>query len=107
MPSPFPGMDPYLEGAAWGIMHHQFSSQIARLLVPRLRPKYYVETTERFVSVSPDDESPEFRITVGKVTDLYPDVAIVREGSGRAAVESSAIVPAPIQMMTIVPEPIP
>jgi hypothetical protein len=30
MPSPFPGMDPYLEGSM--NFHHQFSAEIARQL---------------------------------------------------------------------------
>jgi hypothetical protein len=106
MPSPFPGMDPYLEGVAWGTLHVQFIAQMARLLVPQLRPKYFVETGERFVSVVEEDESSEDRPS-GKVTDLYPDVAVVREGGAIAAGTSSGIVPAPIQMMTVVPEPIP
>lgn len=32
MPSPFPGMDPYLEGRRWMGFHHQLVSEIARQL---------------------------------------------------------------------------
>lgn len=49
MPSPFPGMDPYLEGSLWTTVHSQLSSEIARQLAPRLQPKYLALTTERFV----------------------------------------------------------
>ena len=31
MPSPFPGMDPYLEGSAWMGVHTELSVEIARL----------------------------------------------------------------------------
>jgi hypothetical protein len=49
MPSPFPGMDPYLEGARWMTVHAQLTAEIARQLAPKLRPKYVALTTERFV----------------------------------------------------------
>jgi hypothetical protein len=32
MPSPFPGMDPYLEGSEWTSVHAELSSEIARQL---------------------------------------------------------------------------
>jgi hypothetical protein len=41
MPSPFPGMDPYLEGDLWTSFHILFAVEIARQLVPRLRPRYW------------------------------------------------------------------
>ena len=47
MPSPFPGMDPYLEGSM--NFHHQFSAEIARQLSPKLLPKYVAVMAERFV----------------------------------------------------------
>ena len=40
MPSPFPGMDPYLEGDNWTSFHTHFATEIARQLTPKLRPKY-------------------------------------------------------------------
>ncbi len=103
MPSPFPGMDPYLEGVAWGTLHIQLVAQMARLLVPQVIPKYAVETSQRFVSVMPDEEATELRL----VTTLYPDVSVVRDGGGSNAVGGRAIVPAPIQMMTVMPEAVP
>ena len=38
--SPFPGMDPYLEGDLWTAFHADFAHQIQAQLMPRLRPKY-------------------------------------------------------------------
>src|SRR5438309_1878856 len=58
MPSPFPGMDPYLEGARWMTVHAQLTAEIARQLAPRLRPKYVALTTERFVLDEADDPAP-------------------------------------------------
>lgn len=49
MPSPFPGMDPYLEGSLWTSVHFALSAEIARQLAPKLRPRYLVLPAERFV----------------------------------------------------------
>lgn len=46
MPSPFPGMDPYLEGSLWMTVHAQLSAEIARQLAPLLRPRYLALTVE-------------------------------------------------------------
>lgn len=41
MPSPFPGMDPYLESPViWPDVHHGLISEIQAALNPRLRPRY-------------------------------------------------------------------
>jgi hypothetical protein len=37
-------MDPYLEGSEWVSVHAELSSEIARQLAPKLRPKYIVRT---------------------------------------------------------------
>ncbi|MBI4601887.1 MAG: DUF4058 family protein, partial [Planctomycetes bacterium] len=39
MPSPFSGMDPYLE-ETWMGVHSQLVAEIARQLAPKLRPRY-------------------------------------------------------------------
>src|SRR6266403_3198531 len=49
MPSPFPGMDPFLEGRHWMGVHTQLCAEIARQLTPRIVPKYVALTNERFV----------------------------------------------------------
>lgn len=43
MPSPFPGMDPYLEGRERVSVYAGLSSEIARQLAPLLRPKYVAQ----------------------------------------------------------------
>jgi hypothetical protein len=41
MPSPFPGMNPYLEqDDAWHDFHEKFLPAIAERLVPQVRPNY-------------------------------------------------------------------
>jgi len=45
MPTPFPGMDPYLEQPrAWSQLHNHLIIDIQRFLTPVLRPKYIVDT---------------------------------------------------------------
>jgi hypothetical protein len=51
MPSPFPGMDPYLEGGLWTTFHFAFGAEIVRQLAPRLRPRYLVLPVEREMAV--------------------------------------------------------
>jgi Protein of unknown function (DUF4058) len=48
MPSPFPGVDPYLENAEfWSEVHHRLITAIAIALGPALRPKYRVAIEKR------------------------------------------------------------
>ena len=70
MPSPFPGMDPYLEGSEWVSMHVELSSEIARQLAPLLRPKYVVRTARQCTTEVLDD----LAITAG----IYPDGRVPR-----------------------------
>jgi hypothetical protein len=48
MPSPFPGVDPYLENPEfWSEVHHRLITAIAIALGPALRPKYRVAIEKR------------------------------------------------------------
>ncbi|BCX04267.1 MAG: hypothetical protein KatS3mg053_2205 [Candidatus Roseilinea sp.] len=87
MPSPFPGMDPYLEGEEWSSVHTALSVEIARQLAPKLRPRYVARTELRFAAQG---------------SDVYPDVGVaVREAqvTYRAG--------PPLEMTTFVPESAP
>ena len=55
MLSPFPGMDPYLEGELWTTVHSQLAAEIARQLAPKIAPRYVARTEKRFVITAPDD----------------------------------------------------
>jgi hypothetical protein len=69
MPSPFPGMDPYLEHpSAWSNVHHRLITAIADVLAPQLLPKYQVLIEERIYQVEQQDS-----ILVG-----VPDVTVQR-----------------------------
>lgn len=47
MPSPFPGMDPFIESQKWEAFHFQLIMEIARTLVPQVRPRYEVVPERR------------------------------------------------------------
>src|SRR5262245_37835280 len=98
MPSPFPGMDPYLESPSWMTVHSQLIAEIARQLAPKLRPRYLALTTERYIVESPDDVA---------VTTVYPDVGVRESGRQSSVSRSTAIAAAPMQLATVMPEPIP
>jgi len=49
MPSPFPGMDPYLEGDLWQEFHDTLAHKIRNQLLPQLQPKYVAQ--RRLVTV--------------------------------------------------------
>ncbi len=56
MPSPFPGMDPYLESPRhWGDVHLGLISEIQAQLNRQLRPRYHVRVEER-VYVSDEND---------------------------------------------------
>ena len=68
MPSPFPGMDPYLEGRnIWPDVHNALIVTIRDALVPAVAPAYYVAIEERTYIVEEEGEK-----LVGR-----PDVAII------------------------------
>lgn len=69
MASPFPGMDPYLEGYLWPDVHNALAAKIRQVLTPALRPRYAARLNIYVV----EDTSPE-----GDVGILYPDVEIMR-----------------------------
>lgn len=51
MPSPFPGMDPYLEQSAfWSSFHSRLIVAIADYIAPQIMPKYYIEVETRTYS---------------------------------------------------------
>lgn len=69
MPSPFPGMDPYLEAGLWPDVHNALASKIRAFLAPQLRPKYAARLEIYVV----EDTSFDSEIGI-----LYPDVEVLR-----------------------------
>ena len=101
MPSPFPGMDPWLEGPLWSTMHSQLAAEIARQLSPRLLPRYVALTNEWFVLADPEGVSIS-------TPDLYPDVGIQETRRIRESDDATATaVASPVQLTTVMPARIP
>lgn len=69
MPSPFPGMDPYLEGYMWADVHQALAYQFRRQLAPLVEPQYAVRLE---VSMFND------RVPASELGIIFPDVEIVR-----------------------------
>lgn len=83
MPSPFPGMDPYLEASyRWQDFHTQFLVSIREVLVPKVRPRYSVHI-ERYVSLMEWETGEE-------VAKRRPDVTIT-EGEPLAPATSGVV----------------
>lgn len=78
MPSPFPGMDPWLERSDhWPDVHNRLIAAIGDVLGPQLRPRYFVALEERVYV-----EEAQGLTLVGR-----PDLAVVgsrRTGGGDA-----------------------
>lgn len=86
MPSPFPGMDPYLENPGfWPDVHATLIAETRNILNVRLRPSYMARIEER-VYIS-DEHDPGRKVIV-------PDVRILERepGSGTTASTGGAAV---------------
>ena len=71
MPSPFPGMDPYLEDEEfWHEFHSNLSGAIQAQLVPLARPKYRVSVEPTIVYEAVETGDRHF---------MRPDVTVLRE----------------------------
>ena len=87
MPSPFPGMDPYLEEPhLWPDVHARLITGVADALTPALRPKYVARIEQDIFRAESDDEEeptivPDVRVeprrspaVVGGGTATMPEV---------------------------------
>jgi hypothetical protein len=101
MPSPFPGMDPYLEAGLCPDVHNALSSKLRAFLVPQLRPKYAARLEIYVV----EDTSPESEIGI-----LYPDVEVLqirqRPSATEPATRQSNIATTPAQLTLPVIQPV-
>ena len=90
MPSPFPGMDPYLEGYLWPDVHQALANKIRQLLGPQLQPRYVARLAISVVQ----DEAPEAEVGI-----MYPEVEIVKSKPG------SPLLPEPTPFTPLYPPP--
>ncbi len=93
MPSPFPGMDPYLETPHLGPdVHHRLISQIQTFLNPGLRPRY-VARVGISIYIS-DQDDPGREALFPRNDPVIPDVRVekVKRRRGRKPQGSSTFV---------------
>ncbi|MBM3947351.1 MAG: DUF4058 family protein, partial [SAR202 cluster bacterium] len=96
MPPPFPGMDPYLEGAAWEDFHGRYIAVLADALVPHLRPRYAVRTELRIYLEHPGGQSRR---------SVLPDLGVFRTtGSAPSAGATAVAGPPTVSLQLPVPE---
>lgn len=96
MPSPFPGMDPWLENPAlWPDFHLTCIAEMKRDLNQRIAPRYVARADKR-IYVS-DDEDP------GHPQMLIPDLHLSRDSSSKARIsdqgQASATEPVIVTMV--------
>ena len=102
MPSPFPGMDPYLEDPArWPDVHHSLISVSREYLTEQLRPRYFVRIEER-VYVS-DQEDPGRKVIV---PDLRIGKTPGRSAPRHAGATAAVATIEPITRITLVEDQI-
>lgn len=68
MPSPFPGMDPYIEQPSlWGDFHNAFANEIRTRLNQQIRPTYFARLIPYVTYES---------LAIGHRQGTYPDVSV-------------------------------
>ena len=86
MPSPFPGMNPFLEQLdVWHDFHQAFTATMRAALTPQLRPNYITKIDENVYvhEISRDQRlllgRPDFAVLEGQPSDGGPAIATASE----------------------------
>lgn len=91
MPSPFPGMNPYIERpGVWNDFHDSFIPAAREALIPQIVPRYYVRIEEHLFIHEPTARE---RFALGR-----PDLSVHPAGGTTAASAGAAAVAAPAQV---------
>ena len=84
MPSPFPGMDPYLESPAmWPDVHHELISEIRAALNPALHRGCVARVELRVYISDEDDPGREALVPPPRVPDVRVEKSPRRSGRSR------------------------
>ncbi len=90
MPSPLPGMDPYLEHpSAWANIHHRLITAIADDLAPQLLPKYQILVEERIYqeTMVRQKHLEVWEIATGQVVTIIEVLSPVNKRSGQGRID--------------------
>lgn len=94
MPSPFPGMDPYLESPdLWPDVHHGLISHIQIALTPSLRPAYVARVELRVYISDEDDPGRDAIIPDLRIETVQGNGSKKRKPLSAVAVAEPLIVP--------------
>jgi hypothetical protein len=103
MPSPFPGMDPYLEGELWTSLHFALAAEMVRRLAPLVQPKYLILPVERMVA----EIGGDIQLST---TVIYPDVSVIDRSTTAtplATTGTATLARVPIRLETVMPVEVP
>lgn len=89
MPSPFPGMDPFIESQVWPDFHNSLIHDFKLTLVPQLQPRYTVVTEQCVYLRTPDELLGDWR---------QVDAAVQATSSGPPASAATATLVAPVEV---------
>ena len=92
MPSPFPGMDPFIESQCWRDFHTSIMENVRSALMPQIRPRY-VAFVEEDVYLAREDGTP--------VRIVVPDVIIQRGDRWMESVDSGVAVATEPRVVTL------
>ncbi|HEY83722.1 MAG TPA: DUF4058 family protein [Chloroflexi bacterium] len=99
--SPFPGMDPYLEGEWWQEFHHTLATEIRRMLMKTM-PSRYVALLDKYYTI--DYSGSSVAVTRQK-RRVQPDLQLLQVKEAVAKYETVA---APmLELLSPLPEEIP
>jgi hypothetical protein len=104
MPSPFPGMDPYLEGELWQEFHDRLANQISVQLLPLIRPRYVALLAKRYVLDRPALSVLDFPL---EQRVIYPDVHVVQAREAGAVSQTTGMTTPTIELTSPMDEEVP
>jgi hypothetical protein len=96
MPSPFPGMDPFIEGQRWSDFHSDFIPELRAALVPKVRPRYVVEVQERVYLEHRSEEDTPYIEPDLTVAERAGETAPPRGGTATAVAVATGVVQLPL-----------
>ncbi len=107
MPSPFPGMDPYLEAPeTWNDFHHGMISGIQELLNRTLRPNYHAMVEERVYISDEADPGRQWIVPDVHVSKREEPVFDDRVSANSAGYETVIAAAEPVVITTLVDDEI-
>ena len=100
MPSPFPGMDPYIESPElWSDFHNNLASEMQAHLNRHIQPRYFARLTP-YVTYEV--------VEVGQVYGVRPDVGVwhLESVTNPTAVGAETVTPAPVESLVALEIPL-